>query len=243
MVFILSAFLKNLLKLCCLSTFQNKGLKSWCEALWLWHGIDSQASLMGGGAASGLFHGETLKYNCTFTLGYCLLIQNSVSWENIVPPPALGCISCDWHLQTGTGRGHEEGWFLSSVDRHHSVSFFSLIVHPCLPMCLKCSLLKSTLQGYGGVLWAECFCLPNSMWKGIPNVTGFGGGGLWEVITWSPYDGLNALIRRDTESFPLSLPSVTWKHSKMAAICKTALTRNRIGHLDLGLPGLQNCER
>lgn len=66
--------LKNLLMFCCLPTCQHKGLKRGCEALWPWHGIESQASLRCDVATSGLFHGETLQYNCTLTLCYCLLM-------------------------------------------------------------------------------------------------------------------------------------------------------------------------
>ena len=124
---------------------------SWCEALWLWWGNASQAVLLGDGGGHGLFHGETLH----LLWAICLLTENSVSWENIVWPPALGYVSiwllafgvCDWKGVTGS----EEGWrFLCSVDRHHSFSFLSLIAQPRLPMCLKCLFLKSILQGGRG---------------------------------------------------------------------------------------------
>lgn len=44
-----------------------------------------------------------------------------------------------------------------AAGRHHLVPFFSLVAHLCMPVCLKCPLLKSILQGHRGLLWIWLF--------------------------------------------------------------------------------------
>lgn len=185
-----------------------------------------------------------------------------LKFENSRPPAVTGCLN--WgtpgahggcasisssrrgplsHLKNEHCTGAEEASpeRPRNRDHGHSTKFLNITTKKKKPthkilfshqlsasFCFLCYWLNASVPPKS-IYWC-----PNSQCDGIWRWT------LWKVMRVGLYDGISGLIRKETETKPLS-PSIKWGHIEKPSTSRGKSSPKRISlHLDLELPGSRN---